>query len=77
MNNEGSKAVSRAMTATTIFSILCILFSFVALMEMGEGTAVAFLGIGIMGFVFRAILKGFRSIVEASELYKERNGIQE
>ena len=77
MNNEGSKAVSRAMTATMIFSILCILFSFVALMEMGEGTAIAFLGIGIMGLVFRAILKGFRSIVEASELYKERNGIQE
>lgn len=76
MNNEGSKAVSRAMTATIIFSILCILFSFVALMEIGEGTAAIFIGMGIMGFVFNAILKGFRSIVQASELYKQRNGLQ-
>ena len=76
MNNEGSKAVSRAMAAILIFSILCLLFSFVALMEIGEGSAIAFLGIGITGFIIRAVLKGFRTIVEASELYKERNGIQ-
>lgn len=73
--NEGSKAVSRAMTAVVIISILLILLSLVMLMEVGEATAIAFLGMGICGFILNAILKGFRSIVEASELYKHRNGL--
>ena len=74
MDNQGSKAVTRVRTAITILSILLIILGIPVLMEDGTGIAVALIGMGIGGFILNAVLKGFRSIVEASELYKERNG---
>ena len=73
MKKQGYNAVSAAMVALTIISVLLILISIHALMISEVEIAVTLVGIGIGGFILRGILKGFRSIVEACELYVEHN----
>ena len=71
----GEKAVNRAIIIVTILSVLLILAGVPLILGMSgtEDIGVMSVLMGIMGFIMRACLKGFLSIVIAAEKYIERN----
>lgn len=76
-NFEGTRAASRAQMAVCIIGVLALLGGVILILAGLEQWGLmpigaTLLGSGVLLCITSAILKGFKSIVEASETYMEQ-----
>lgn len=76
---EGTNAVNNAKIATAVFAILFLAAGVILLIygisdyeEWAVITGLSLLGASIPLFIARAVLRGFQSVVRASETYLKR-----
>jgi len=74
---KASTLLRIAIIVAILLSVLSLIFGIHTLLESRKYDDIAYtlIGVGVSGLFFTALLKGFRTIVLANEIYIERNSL--